>query len=158
MHTYTDKNGTVHTLPTIDEQTRRRLKAWFVVDLLAVINNPAKWTELFERLASDGEMICNMAYALEHDRRDEAAELAFGNLLVGGDAGSGPLLECSAALQQAVIDFFPASHRESIRQFYQMTKAAAATATLVQISENLKSRGCPSTGFGSKIQRNGSSP
>lgn len=156
-HSYTDTRGNVHQLPAINERIRRRLRDWMICDLLAVINQPSEWSRLFERLGNDGEYIINFAYALEHDQRGaDFQQLEFGNLLVGGEAGSGPLLECSRALQQAVIDFFPVDRRESIRQFYQMSLASSMAAQLEKMARrNPDSR---FTGSDFPTPRNGSTP
>lgn len=139
-HQWTDTKGNVHSLPKINERIRRRLKRWGVVDLLSVINDPVKWQALFERLASDGEFICNLAYSLEHEylgTDDEQAD--FGDLLCGGDSGSGPLLEASEALREAVIDFFPVDRRAAIRQLYQMTVLQTAMEMAQTISQGFHS-------------------
>ena len=121
MHTWTDKNGDVHTFPRIEYQESKRLKEWDVVDLIEHLD-PAKTDLLFERLASDSGFVVSMAYALEHKEpgTDEQVE-EFAGLLIGGDKGSGPWLECSEALREAVIDFFPEDRRDVIRQLRVLT-------------------------------------
>ena len=117
MHTWTDTNGRAHVIPVIDWPAAIRLKRWGVCDLMGIVRDPEAWSNLFERLGSDGEFVLNVLYTLEHtEKGTDEEQLAFGNLLVGEGVGSGPLLAAMDALRDAVIDFFPAAHRDAIRQ------------------------------------------
>lgn len=117
MQTWTDSDGKLHTLPTITYPLAKRLKTLGVVDLLRVVNRNHEWEGLFDRLCEDGELIVSMCYVLEHPAAGSDEEQdAFARLF--GDAGV--IQEASQALQQAVIDFFPADHRDALRQLWTL--------------------------------------
>ena len=140
MRKWTDTKGNTHTLPRIDYSLCCRLRDWGVCDLLSLINSPDEWESFFDRVASDGEFIINLAYAIEHSKAgSDEQQQAFGNLLVGGESGSDALLNCSDALRDAVIDFFPGSLRDAIRQFLTLTQTQKAMATMKSVCPELDS-------------------
>lgn len=135
MHEWTDSTGEKHLIPVIDWPVCVRLKRWGVVDLMAVLNDHDRWSELFERIESDAEFVCNVIYALEcQEVGTEEQQMKFGMLLVSD--GSGPLLEAMGALRDAVIDFFPADLRDAIRDLLMMETARKNLKTLQKVSSS----------------------
>lgn len=141
-HCWTDSLGDKHTLPKITTKERRRLKEWGIVDLYAVVIDFEQWESLFDRISSDGEFITNLAYALEHEKAgSDDEQTAFAELMCGEESGCGPLLECSDALRNAVIDFFPDGRRESIRQLLQLTVTQTAIQAMARSRQQVSTLG-----------------
>jgi hypothetical protein len=139
---FTNARGEVIDLPEIDYAIARRLKRWGVVDLLAVVNDPKAWSELFERLASDMEFIVDVAYSLVHETPGtESQQIEFATSLFGHGQGGGPLILLSESLREAVIDFFPADRRGVIRQLWSMTVMTNSLEMFRSLCPDLDSTG-----------------
>ena len=131
MPKWTDTKGHTHDVPPIDWMLCVRLKRWGVVDLVKALKDPEQVGDLFESLEFDGELIINFAYAIEHKiLGTEEQQADFGALLVGGESGIGPLQDCSEALLESVINFFPSDRRAFIRTLHATCRAAQAVRTI----------------------------
>jgi hypothetical protein len=124
--TFTDNTGRAWTVP-FNVNVKRRVQQLTGVDLLEVIEG-----KLIEELMSDPEKLVNVIHAVCEPEAKAAGvtDEQFGERLTG-DAIDG----ATAALMEALVDFFPRARRETIRRAVGKAREIETQASAMAIEK-----------------------
>lgn len=127
MATFLDNQNRKWTVE-INLSTVRRVKTLTGVDILAETGSG----KLFERLANDPIMLCDVLYAVVQPQCEKAAPVVtdedFGAALSGDSIAT-----ATDALLQGIVDFFPSARRALLQKI--LTKSKELDSAMMRASE-----------------------